>query len=117
MAVYDWLYLTLMRLERNNEADSVLGLVPEAPEIVENDSYLKRLYMYKGELSVDSLKGNELEGDVLLALSTQGYGIANYLLIQGDTLAARSELKDLLSLKNWPAFGHIAAEADLNRGF
>ncbi|WP_420385038.1 hypothetical protein [Roseivirga sp.] len=114
VATADWLYMTLKRQGKSEEANEVLGLINADMEIIENDSYLKRLLMYKGELPVEELFKTDNE-DVALSLATQGYGVANWYLYNGDTARAKQILADVLDGTSWAAFGYIAAEADMNR--
>ncbi len=114
-ATSDWLYMTYSRLGMIAEADALLANIKPEMNIIENDAYHQRLLMYKGLVSPDALlKINETENDEQrLQLVTQGYGVGNWYLIQGDTSKALSIFQSLIAENYWPAFGHIAAEADL----
>jgi hypothetical protein len=48
-------------------------------------------------------------------IATQGYGVANYYLVTGNTAKARQVFETIVSGAGWNAFGFIAAEADLQR--
>lgn len=112
VAVSDWLYMTLRRLGRHDEARRVLEPITASMEIIENHAYHRRLLMYQGELSPDSLlapQGDELQ------YVTQGYGVANWYLMEGDTARAREIFDRVLASSYWAAFGYIAAEADVAR--
>ncbi len=50
-----------------------------------------------------------------LNLLTQGYGVANWYYVNGDQVRAKALLEKILEGSYWPAFGYIAAEADLKR--
>jgi len=113
-ATADWQYMSLRRLGQEQKADSVLQLVSANMEIVENDSYHKRLMMYKGNLSADSLLSvSDDNPDQDLAIATQGYGVGNWYLYNGDTAKAIEIYEQVIGGKHWSAFGFIAAEADL----
>ncbi|MEP2772799.1 MAG: tetratricopeptide repeat protein [Fulvivirga sp.] len=113
-ATADWQYMTLRRLGQDQKADSVLQLVSADMEIVENDSYHKRLMMYKGNLVADSLLSvSDDNPDQDLAIATQGYGVGNWYLYNGDTTKAIEIYEQVIGGKHWSAFGFIAAEADL----
>lgn len=114
VATADWLYMTLKRQGKDEEAAEVLSLINADMEIIENDSYLKRLLMYKGEMPVEELFKTDNE-DVALSLATQGYGVANWYLYNGDTTQAKEILGQVLDGTSWAAFGYIASEADMNR--
>jgi hypothetical protein len=72
--------------------------------------------MYKGILPVDSvLNVSSTASDADLALATQGYGVGNWYLYNGDTAQATSVFERVIGGKHFSAFGFIAAEADLAR--
>lgn len=113
-ATADWQYMTLKRLGQDNAADSVLQMVSKEMNVIENDSYHKRLMMYKGEIPADSLLSVSNDNpDQDLALATQGYGVGNWYLYNGDTTKAVEIYEKVIAGKHWSAFGFIAAEADL----
>jgi len=114
-ATSDWLYMTYSRLGMIAEADALLANIKPEMNIIENTAYHQRLLMYKGLVSPESLINIEdtENDDKRLQLVTQGYGVGNWYLIQGDTSKAISIFKSLIAENYWPAFGHIAAEADL----
>jgi tetratricopeptide (TPR) repeat protein len=115
-ATADWLYMTYRRMNEPEQAAKVLELIREDMNIVENDSYYLRLQMYKGMLPPDDLlKVSGDNADVDLALATQGYGVGNWYLCQGDTTRAVEIYKQVISGSHFAAFGFIAAEADVQR--
>jgi tetratricopeptide (TPR) repeat protein len=115
-ATADWLYMTYRRMNKPEEAAKVLELIRPDMNIIENDSYYLRLQMYKGMIPPDDLlKVSSTNDDVDLALATQGYGVGNWYLCEGDTTRAVEIFKQVTSGKHFAAFGFIAAEADLQR--
>ncbi len=115
-ATVDWLYMTYRRLGRQPEAKNALVGIHQNMAIIENDSYFKRLKMYKGDLPVDSvLAVSDNSSDMDLALATQGYGVGNWYLYNGDTTKAVEVFEKVIAGKHWSAVGYIAAEADLAR--
>jgi tetratricopeptide (TPR) repeat protein len=112
VATADWLYMTLRRLGRDAEAAKVLRPISAEMRILENDAYHRRLLMYKGELPPEALLADA--GDAL-QMATQGYGVGNWYLYNRDAARAREIFERVVALGNWPAFGHIAAEAELRR--
>jgi tetratricopeptide (TPR) repeat protein len=112
-ATADWLYMTLRRLGRKGEAESVLADISKDMSIIENFSYHKRLLMYKGILPVDSLLNPAGLND--LDLATQGYGVANWYYYNGQEDRARELFGQIVKGSYWAAFGYIAAEAELAR--
>lgn len=111
VAVSDWLYMTLRRLGRDEEAARVLEPINADMRILENHAYHRRLLMYKGELDADALMPAD-EADAV-QLATYGYGIANWHLVNGREEEAMDLFRRILELPNWAAFGYIAAESEL----
>jgi tetratricopeptide (TPR) repeat protein len=115
-ATLDWMYMTLRRLHQMEHAEALLQLIREDMDIIENDSYHKRLLFYKGQLTPEALlEVDEGSGDPHLAMATQGYGLANWFLYEGDTAQALYYLQQVVDGAHWASFGYIAAEADLAR--
>lgn len=116
VAVYDWLYMTYRRSNQVAEADTLLTNVTQEMNIIENDAYYKRLKMYRGWLKPDELlAADSTAEDYDLTMATQGYGVGNWYLYNGDTTTAISVFKKVTGGKLWPAFGFIAAENELVR--
>ena len=113
VATSDWLWMTLMRLGRKDEAASVLARITPKMDILENASYHRRLLMYKGLEKPEALL--DPGGGDATTIATQGYGVGNYYLVTGDTARARKVFEQVTSGAGWNAFGYIAAEADLAR--
>ncbi len=114
VATSDWLYMTYRRLGLEDEAAAVLEPITQDMEILENTAYHSRLLMYKGQVEPDSLL--DPEGTDALQLATQGYGVGNWFLYNGDRVRAREIFEQILEGGSWAAFGFIAAEAELARG-
>ena len=115
VATSDWLYMTLRRLKRDADARQVLEPIREQMDVLENGAYHARLLMYKGLRSPESVLNLNTADEVQIA--TQGYGVGNWYLVNGDAKKAREMFDRVLAGKAWAAFGFIAAEADVARGF
>ena len=116
VAATDWLYMTYRRLGRNAEAAEFLSKITPDMKMIENDAYFKRIMMYKGLASPDALLHTGPDDtDPALSLATQGYGVGNWHLYNGDTLKAKTVFENIIEGDYWAAFGYIAAEADLAR--
>ncbi len=114
VATSDWLYMTYRRLGREAEARKVLEPITEKMDILENDTYHRRLLMYKGLVPPDALLKTEGASD--LDIATQGYGVGNWYLYNGQKDKAKAIFERVLKGSSWSAFGYIASEADLKRG-
>jgi tetratricopeptide (TPR) repeat protein len=114
VATSDWLYMTLRRLKRDAEARQVLEPIKEQMDVMENGAYHARLLMYKGLRTPESVLNLNTADDIQIA--TQGYGVGNWYLVNGDTTKARDIYQRVTAGNAWTAFGYIAAEADLKRG-
>lgn len=112
-ATSDWLYMTYRRLGRAQEAQAVLDPIHPDMKILENHSYHKRLLMYKGLVPADSLLNAANSTD--LDIATQGYGVGNWYLYNGEIEKAKEIFQRVVKGRYWAAFGYIAAEAELKR--
>jgi tetratricopeptide (TPR) repeat protein len=115
VATSDWLYMTLRRLKRDVEARQVLEPLKEQMDVLENGAYHARLLMYKGLRTPESVLNLNTADDIQIA--TQGYGVGHWYLVNGDKAKAKEIYDRVLAGKAWTAFGFIAAEADVKRGF
>lgn len=114
VATTDWLWMSLMRLGRTAQAAELLEAITPELEVIENDAYLRRLRMYRGELEPEDLLDTSAD-DRALALATQGYGVANWYWINGEPKKAAAMWEEIRATGSWAAFGYIAAEVDAAR--
>ena len=111
-----WNYLALRRLGRDAEATALLAPITAQTQVVENDSYRDLLLMFKGVLPADSvLAAASSGGDGTVVFSTMGFGVAAWYQLTGRRADAERVLRRIGAGGQWPAFGFIAAEADLRR--
>ncbi len=114
VATADWLYMTHRRLGQYDKAAALLSKIPARLEIIENDAYWKRIQVYKGLVEPDQLLNLEkAEGSLDLDLVTQGYGIGNWYLYEGQKAKSREIFEKICKTRYWSAFGYLAAEAEL----
>jgi tetratricopeptide (TPR) repeat protein len=113
VATSHWLYMTLRRLGRDVDAKRVLEPIRADLDVIENGAYHRLLLMYKGELPLDSLLSTS--SSAALEDVTAAYGVGNWYLYNGDPARAREIFQKVVATGNWPAFGAIAAEAELAR--
>ena len=84
-----------------------------ADSLPEGNAYTRRLALYRGETAPDQVVTPADTGSTDLA--TLSYGVGNWYLIHGDTAQARAWFGRAVQSGGWPAFGFIAAEAELRR--
>lgn len=113
IAVANWLNITLRRLGKRSRANALLADIKEGMEVVENQSYYDLLLLYKGLKSAADIEARASASD--LDLATTGYGIGAWHLTRGERDKAFEIFKKIVETKYWPAFGYIAAEAELAR--
>ena len=107
-----WLYTTLRRAGRADEATAALEPIANGLDVVENGSYYSLCLLYKGVRN---------EADVLQAAGTGSaatavrYGVSAWQLANGRRDDARKMWDQILAGPDWPSFGYIAAEADFAR--
>ncbi|HSR53469.1 MAG TPA: tetratricopeptide repeat protein [Acidobacteriota bacterium] len=112
VATRHWLYMTLRRLGRDDEADKILDPVETGMDIIENHAYYDLLLMYKGVKKPEDLIDPEADG---LQSATVGYGIGNWHLYNGRRQEAMEIFRQIVEQPGWAAFGYIASEAEVAR--
>jgi tetratricopeptide (TPR) repeat protein len=108
-----WLYMALRRAGRNAEAAHALVPIKDDFDVIENQSYYRLVKLYKTGIPaqvVDSILG---AGVTNPSDASFAYGVANWVLYNGDTTRAVRAYEQLRSGGSWASFGYIAAEADL----
>lgn len=111
-----WLYLTLRRLGRVDEAQAVLAEISADMDIIESTAYLDLLLLFKGERTLEDLLGPS-GADATLQSTTAAYGLGAWHLVEGRVGEAESTFRRILEGRSqWAAFGYMAAEAELARG-
>jgi tetratricopeptide (TPR) repeat protein len=112
-----WLHNTLRRLGRDEEAAALLEPIHAGMDVVENHAYHRLLLAYRaGGDPRPLLAAVPPTTEAAVEFATLGYGVANRLLCEGDAAGAAEVCARVLAGEAWPAFGHIAAEADVARG-
>jgi hypothetical protein len=109
----DWLYMTLRRLNKTDEAAKVLEKITPGMKITGSPFYHQRLLFYKGVKKEAEIFDPAKAGD--LELATVGYGLGNWYLYNGNPAKAKEMFQKIVQGKYWPAFGFIAAEQELAR--
>lgn len=111
-----WLYLTLRRLGRDDEAVRALEPIRADLDVIENRPYVRLLQLFRGEATTEDLLTAHGEIDAPLDDATLGYGIGAWHAAEGRTDEADAMFRRVYAGPQWGAFGFIAAEADLARG-
>lgn len=110
-----WLYMTLTRLGRTEEAAEVMDAISEDMEIIENDSYHQLLLLFNGDRTLEDVVGPD-GGEATLQSTTTAYGVGAWHLMEGRTEQAHETWERMLEGRNqWSAFGYLAAEGELAR--
>lgn len=107
-----WLYMTLRRLGRADEAEQVLAPISSDMDVIENTAYHKLLLMYRAEIAPEELSNENpstVDGATIL------YGVGNWYVYGGQPDRARPFFERITSGTQWAAFGYIAAETELRR--
>lgn len=109
-----WHYMALKRDGNDMEAGVLLHDVNSEMELLENDAYLNLLLVFKGVFEPDHLLES---GADALQNATLAYGIGNWHYMNGRTERAYEIWQNIYDPESsqWPAFGFIAAEAELAR--
>lgn len=107
----DWSWMSLMRAGRRAEAQAVLDHNGAGPP--GGNFYDQRLRLYRGQIGPDQVMTPADTADI--AVATLSYGLGNWYLLRGDTASAKQWFERSVRSGGWPAFGFIAAEAELKR--
>ena len=108
----NWLYLSLRRAKRDGEAPAVLAPITPSLNVIENMSYHSLLLLYKGGRTEAEILAAAGEGPAGTAVR---YGVSAWHLVNGRQAEAMTLWERILGASDWPAFGHIGAEADMAR--
>jgi tetratricopeptide (TPR) repeat protein len=114
VATRHWLYMTLRRMGRTDEAAEVLFPIRRDMNVIENQAYHRLLLLYQGQLSSDSVAAGG-SGDAALQDATVGYGLGNWHFYNGRKDEALRIWRRILETGPWASFGYLAAEAELAR--
>jgi tetratricopeptide (TPR) repeat protein/Zn-dependent protease len=105
-----WQYLVRMQRDLRTDAAAVLAKIPAKVTLLENHAYHALLRLFAG-----AMKPAALASDDELDKHTIGYGLAMHRRFDGDRDGSLAALREVIAGGMWPAFGYIAAEAELVR--
>ena len=116
VATSDWLYMTLRRLKRDAEARQVLEPIREQMDVLENGA----LSRAAADVQRAAHAGVGAEPQHRRRHPDRDAGLRRRQLVSRERRSregAASIFDRVLAGKAWTAFGFIAAEADVKRGF
>jgi tetratricopeptide (TPR) repeat protein len=107
----DWHYRSLRRAGRHGEAKEILDRIKPGMSLQQNRSNYDALMVYKGLAKEASV----LDGAEGVAFTNLASGIGLFQVLEGKASSGCGLLRKAANDPNWPAFGVIAAEAELTR--
>jgi tetratricopeptide (TPR) repeat protein len=113
VATTHWLYMTLRRMGRENDANKVVAAIRDDLDIIENADYYKLISVYKGKLKAADLLSEISSQADSLSNATIGYGLGNWFLYTGQAVEAEKIFRRVTAGNQWASFGYIAAESEL----
>jgi|SRR5579862_142843 len=118
----NWLYVSLRRAGKEQEATQVLTRI--TPEVKNTEPhlyfYLRLLHFYQGQLTEEAVLPppaagpEDLEGE--LAYDTVGYGVGNWRLYHHNVSGAADLFRSVVKGEAWNSWGFIGSEMELVRG-
>jgi len=111
-ATTHWLYMTLRRMGKDEDAKQCLEPIKKEMNIIENQAYHNLCLLYKSEVSTENLSNSEFSS---IMNDAADYGIGNWYYYNGDKEKAKEIFEKLLKQKGWASFGYLAAESDYSR--
>jgi len=93
--------------------EHTLKRLPTEFELVENHAYADLIELHRGTLTPQAVmaRAEATPGE----FATRAYGVSVWLRLNDRNDEALALLEQIIERGNWPAFGHLAAEADLAR--
>ena len=117
----NWLYVSLRRASKDQEAAQVLTRI--TPEVKNTEPhlafYLRLLHFYQGKLTEEAVLPpppagpEDLEGE--LAFNTVSYGVGNWRLYHHNDSAAIDLFSKVVKGEAWNSWGFIGSELELLR--
>lgn len=112
IATLYWYYSALKRSGKDEEAGTAIAGVTPDIELIENDVYLSLILVFNGIFDVNHLS----KAEDSLGNTTMSYGVGNWHFMNGREERALEIWERIYNESDqWPAFGYIAAEAELAR--
>lgn len=115
----NWLYVSLRRAGREQEAVQVLTRI--APEVKNTEPhlyfYLSLLHFYQGKLSAEAVLPSppsgptDIEGE--LSFDTVTYGVGNWRFYHRDNPGAMELFRNVVKGEAWNSWGFIGSEQEI----
>ncbi|MEC8253406.1 MAG: hypothetical protein VX044_09345 [Planctomycetota bacterium] len=112
VAATHWLWCARMRAGDVAGARATVQGITADMDVVENTAYHQLCLLYKGERTRAQLTAGEGSSGAAMR-----FGLAHHALVTGDRAEGAAALRKLAVDPGWAAFGVIAAEAEVARGF
>ena len=115
-SVTHWHWMTLRRLGLYQQAHALLAKLPAKLAVLEYHGYHSLIRMYRGELDAEGLLKKTRAAEKPSAdRATVGFGVGHWHLVHKREARAREIFAEVARDPLWPAFGRIAAEAEVAR--
>jgi len=112
VAVTHWLWCARMRVGAAAGAGATVQGITADMDVVENTAYHQLCLLYKGERTRRQLTAGEGSSGAAMR-----FGLAHHALVIDYREEGEAALRFLAAQSGWAAFGVIAAEAEVQRGF
>jgi tetratricopeptide (TPR) repeat protein len=110
-----WLYPSLVRAGRTQQAAALLASVQADPAVVGHPGwYLDRLLLFKGLKTEEQVAAN-LDAEGALSMSSIGYSLGLWHLLNARPQRAREYFEKAVATGFTPAWGYRCSEAELKR--
>ena len=114
VAAANWLYIIYYQLNKFNKADKLLAKIDNQMNLIENNSYLIILNLYKDSNSLIEIEKKILKEESLNNI-TVAFGLGNFYLLKGETEKAYKIYNLITNSDQWSSFAYIGAEMMLKK--
>ena len=114
VAAANWLYIIYYQLNKINKADKLLAKIDNQMNLIENNSYLIILNLYKDSNSLIEIEKKIFKEESLNNI-TVAFGLGNFYLLKGETEKAYKIYNLITNSDQWSSFAYIGAEVMLKK--
>lgn len=109
----DWLYNAYQSNQEPAKATAALELISPDIDARTDQSYYKRVMLYKGVLEPAQLLDIDKPAeDWTVSDITAGYGVANWSRFNGDVVTAEKIYKKILATRFWSAWAYVVTDKE-----